>query len=54
MPKPFGSCVFVNDVAYEELYDVLEVHKALIKEKYGSGDGIEVPVFSIPLSPFLS
>ncbi|EIM87903.1 3-dehydroquinate synthase [Stereum hirsutum FP-91666 SS1] len=44
MPKPYGSCIFVNDVAYEELYDVLEVHKALVKEKYGSGDGIEAVV----------
>lgn len=42
IPRPYGSCVFVNDASYEELYDALDVHKALIKEKYGSGDGIEV------------
>lgn len=36
--------MFVNDASYEELYDALDVHKALIKEKYGSGDGIEASI----------
>lgn len=42
IPKPYGQCIFVNDASYEELYKALDVHKALIKEKYGSGDGVEV------------
>ncbi|KZV66352.1 2-epi-5-epi-valiolone synthase [Peniophora sp. CONT] len=44
IPKPYGQCVFVNDATYEELYNALDVHKALIKEKYGSGDGVEAVV----------
>ena len=42
MPNPYGKCTFINDASYEELFAVLKVHKSLIKEKYTSGDGIEV------------
>ncbi|KAJ3555379.1 hypothetical protein NM688_g2612 [Phlebia brevispora] len=41
VPNPYGSCAFINDASYDELFDVLKKHKALIKEKYGSGNGKE-------------
>ena len=42
MPSPYGVCHFINDASYEELYAVLKIHKALIKETYGTGAGKEV------------
>jgi 3-dehydroquinate synthase len=32
----------VNDASYEELFEVLKLHKALMKEKYNGGAGKEV------------
>lgn len=42
MPSPYGTCKFINDASYEELFSVLKVHKELIESKYGSGNGKEV------------
>ncbi|THH26820.1 hypothetical protein EUX98_g7364 [Antrodiella citrinella] len=39
VPSPYGTCIFINDATDEEFFRVLKVHKQLIKEKYGSGDG---------------
>ncbi|KAJ3489975.1 hypothetical protein NLI96_g1753 [Meripilus lineatus] len=39
VPSPYGRCEFINDASHEELFEVLKVHKALIQEKYGSGEG---------------
>ncbi|PSS32167.1 hypothetical protein PHLCEN_2v2064, partial [Hermanssonia centrifuga] len=44
VPSPYGKCAFINDASYEELFTVLKLHKALIKEKYQSGDGKEAYV----------
>ncbi|KAG0150686.1 hypothetical protein CROQUDRAFT_651906 [Cronartium quercuum f. sp. fusiforme G11] len=40
VPKPLGTPFFINDASMDELKDVLKKHKALVKEKYGSGVGI--------------
>lgn len=40
VPKPLGSCVFINDASLEELKSVLKTHKQIVSEKYGSGVGI--------------
>ncbi|KAL7419513.1 hypothetical protein Q5752_005424 [Cryptotrichosporon argae] len=40
----FGKCVFLNDVELEELQSVLAIHKAFVKERYGSGEGKEAYV----------
>ena len=42
VPSPYGTCKFINDASYEELFAALKVHKELIKSKYGSGEGKEV------------
>lgn len=42
MPNPYGTCTFINDASYEELFAALKVHKVLMKEKYGGGAGKEV------------
>lgn len=36
--------MFLNDVSISELTDVLKVHKAFVKERFGSGDGKEAYV----------
>ncbi|TCD70755.1 hypothetical protein EIP91_001784 [Steccherinum ochraceum] len=46
VPNPYGTCAFINDASYEELFQVLQMHKQLIKEKYGSGDGKDAYVDS--------
>ncbi|KAI0786190.1 hypothetical protein C8Q75DRAFT_284008 [Abortiporus biennis] len=46
IPSPYGKCSFVNNASYEELFEVLGIHKKLIKEKYGSGDGKDAHVDS--------
>ena len=44
MPNPYGQCKFINDASDEELFHALKLHKQLIKQKYGSGDGKDVSV----------
>ncbi|KAH8085419.1 2-epi-5-epi-valiolone synthase [Cristinia sonorae] len=46
VPNPYGKCTFINDATYDELFQVLKIHKQLIKEKYGSGDGKDAYVDS--------
>jgi 3-dehydroquinate synthase len=42
--REFGKCLFLNDVALVELRSVLRVHKAFVKARFGSGEGIEAYV----------
>lgn len=44
VPNPYGTCAFINDASYDELFAALKVHKALMKEKYGGGAGKEAYV----------
>ncbi|KAI0343016.1 2-epi-5-epi-valiolone synthase [Trametopsis cervina] len=44
VPSPYGTCRFINDATYEELFATLKIHKELIKSKYGSGNGKEAYV----------
>jgi len=46
VPNPYGKCMFINDASYPEMFEVLKIHKALIKQKYGSGDGKDAYVDS--------
>merc|ERR1712072_1582175 len=41
VPKPLGSCVFLNDVSQEELASALRTHKKLMKEYPREGAGLE-------------
>lgn len=42
----FGKCRFLNDVPIEELRSVLKTHKAFVKSRFSSGDGVEAYVDS--------
>ena len=42
VPSPYGTCRFINDASYEELFEILKIHKALMKERYNGGAGKEV------------
>ncbi|EKM50499.1 uncharacterized protein PHACADRAFT_178237 [Phanerochaete carnosa HHB-10118-sp] len=44
VPSPYGTCRFINDATYQELFDTLKIHKALMKEKYNGGTGKEAYV----------
>ena len=46
VPNPYGTCAFINDASYEELFAALRVHKVLMKEKYGGGAGKEVSILN--------
>ncbi|KAI6834882.1 Dehydroquinate synthase-like protein [Hortaea werneckii] len=46
VPKPLGSCVFLNDVSQEELASALRTHKKLMKEYPREGAGLEAFVDS--------
>jgi demethyl-4-deoxygadusol synthase len=41
MPKPIGSCFFVNDLSRQELDESLAAHKALCATLPRGGDGVE-------------
>ncbi|KAI7504582.1 Dehydroquinate synthase-like protein [Hortaea werneckii] len=41
VPKPLGSCVFLNDVSQEELASALRTHKKIMKEYPREGAGLE-------------
>ncbi|MEC4813982.1 MAG: sedoheptulose 7-phosphate cyclase [Scytonema sp. PMC 1069.18] len=42
MPKPIGTCFFMNDLTREELADALSEHKQLCQTYPRGGDGVEV------------
>lgn len=44
VPRPIGTTHFVNDASDKELAEVLHKHKALCKEKFGGGVGLEAYV----------
>lgn len=46
MPSPYGTCIFINDASYEELFYVLKLHKDLMREKYSNGAGKEVSMLN--------
>jgi 3-dehydroquinate synthase len=46
VPSPLGSCIFLNDVAMEEMYDALRAHKKIMKQYPRNGEGIEAFVDS--------
>lgn len=41
VPSPLGSCVFINDVSMDEMYDALRAHKKLMKTYPRNGEGLE-------------
>jgi 3-dehydroquinate synthase len=41
VPSPLGSCVFLNDVEMEEMYDALRAHKKIMKQYPRNGEGLE-------------
>ncbi|CEN60948.1 Putative 2-epi-5-epi-valiolone synthase [Aspergillus calidoustus] len=43
-PSPLGSCKFLNDVSYKELFGALRLHKELVKAYPRQGAGIEAYV----------
>merc|ERR1712000_164561 len=46
VPKPLGSCVFLNDVSMDEMFAALKKHKALMKNYPRNGEGLEAFVDS--------
>jgi 3-dehydroquinate synthase len=44
VPSPLGSCKFLNDVSYKELFGALRHHKELVKAYPRQGAGIEAYV----------
>lgn len=46
VPSPLGSCVFLNDVEMEEMYDALRAHKEIMKSYPRNGEGLEAFVDS--------
>lgn len=46
VPSPLGSCVFLNDVSMDEMFDALRAHKELMKSYPRNGEGIEAFVDS--------
>ena len=44
MPSPIGSCVFLNDLTYDELKEDLTIHKELVKTYPRAGEGIDAYV----------
>ncbi|EKG14950.1 hypothetical protein MPH_07850 [Macrophomina phaseolina MS6] len=46
IPSPLGSCVFLNDVSYEEMIKALQLHKQVMKEYPRQGEGLEAFVDS--------
>lgn len=41
VPSPLGSCVFLNDVTMDEMYDALRKHKEVMKSYPRNGEGLE-------------
>jgi 3-dehydroquinate synthase len=41
VPNPLGSCVFLNDVSQDELFEALRMHKEIMKEYPRNGEGLE-------------
>lgn len=44
MPNPIGTCIFVNDLTYDELKQDLKEHKELIKTYPRGGEGLDAYV----------
>ena len=41
VPKPLGSCVFLNDVSENELFAALKKHKQLMQDYPRNGEGLD-------------
>lgn len=41
VPKPLGSCVFLNDVSEKELFAALKKHKQLMQDYPRNGEGLD-------------
>lgn len=41
VPSPIGSCVFLNDVSMDEMYEALRKHKEIMKTYPRNGEGLE-------------
>lgn len=41
VPSPLGSCVFLNDVSQDEMFNALKKHKELMKGYPRNGEGLE-------------
>lgn len=41
VPSPLGSCSFINDFSYDQLFDALKKHKQLVKSFPRQGAGLE-------------
>jgi 3-dehydroquinate synthase len=46
VPSPLGSCVFLNDVSMDEMFDALRAHKEVMKSYPRNGEGLEAFVDS--------
>ena len=44
VPSPLGSCIFLNDVPLQELFDALAKHKEIVQQYPRQGAGIEAYV----------
>ena len=47
VPHPLGSCVFLNDVSKDEMFQALRRHKELMKEYPRDGDANVVAVAAV-------
>lgn len=41
VPRPLGSCVFINDLEPKEMHSVLRRHKEIMKQFPRNGEGLE-------------
>ena len=53
VPKPIGSCFFVNDFTREELADAVTAHKEICKNYPRSGEGVDVYPMNYQAEPEL-
>ncbi|MEO0969192.1 MAG: sedoheptulose 7-phosphate cyclase [Cyanobacteria bacterium J06639_18] len=53
VPKPIGTCFFVNDFTREELADAVAAHKEICKNYPRSGEGVDVYPMNYQAEPEL-
>ncbi|KST62693.1 sedoheptulose 7-phosphate cyclase [Mastigocoleus testarum] len=53
VPKPIGSCFFVNDFTREELADAVAAHKEICKNYPRAGEGVDVYPMNYQAEPEL-
>ena len=53
VPKPIGTCFFVNDFTREELADAVAAHKEICKNYPRAGEGVDVYPMNYQTEPEL-